>query len=180
MKLRVLEVRHQQEKRKLKQRRDEAIEKVRIKTQVLKSAILGSILLAHVCALVICKVSKTKHINNTTVRSGQLDRCVNWALTGTSYTPPIRYLSVPLLRKQKRWLFLFIGPCCKQSDLPSCLCAVETSIKAVPSRGGGSVRVWIEHLACVTSTVRLCSAATEALNKSQREPLRSFFLLPQF
>lgn len=59
-----------------------------------------------------------------------------------------------------------------QSDLQSCLCAVETSVKVVSSRGGGPVRVWMGHLACVTSTVRLCSAATEALNKSQREPFR--------
>lgn len=77
MKLKVLEVRHQEEKRKMQQRRDAAIEKVRIKTQVLKSTILGSILLAYVCAFVICKVSKTERINNAAVHSGQLDWRVN-------------------------------------------------------------------------------------------------------
>lgn len=60
----------------MQQRRNAAIEKVRIQTQVSKSTRLGSILLAYVCAFVICEVSETKRIN-VTVHSGQLEWRVN-------------------------------------------------------------------------------------------------------
>lgn len=116
---------------------------------MLKSTILGFILWAYVCAFVICNVSKTKRINNATVHSGQLDWRVN---------------SVCCKSKEDGCFTSSAHPANSQT-----VKAVHAPVKIVLKRFlPRSVRVWIGHLACVTSTVRLCSTATEALNKSQR------------
>lgn len=101
------------------------------------------------CAFVICNVSKTKRINNATVHSGQLDWRVN---------------SVCCKSKEDGCFTSSAHPANSQT-----VKAVHAPVKIVLKRFlPRSVRVWIGHLACVTSTVRLCSTATEALNKSQR------------